>query len=378
LKNDFDLRELGVGETLVERYRWFLPIKSPLRAVSLFERETPLLRCRRLGEKLGLRNLYLKDETKTPTGSFKDRAISVGITIAKEDHVKTVVAASTGNAAASVAAYSAVGRLNCVVLVPERASTGKLAQSAVYGARIIRIKGSLDAALELLKGANERWGWTPMTTSAAYHPRQVEGAKTSSYEISRCFGNGVPDCVIVPVGGGDNLYAMTKGYKDLLELGLISRIPRMIGVQAEGSAPLVRAFKAGSAKITPIENPLTVASGIRTGYPGTGLPALRAIRETNGTAIAVSDEQTLDAQRNLARSEGVFAEPAASVTVAALKQLLDDGLIDKDEYVVCAITGHGLKEVDALTAEWAARDSIEPSMNAFEKEMALAPQVSSP
>jgi threonine synthase len=377
LKNNINLKELGVGETLIERYRWLLPIKNPKRAISLHEKETPLVRCRKLGEELGLKNLYLKDESKAPTGSFKDRSMSVGISIAKEEKANTVIVASTGNAAASVAAHSAVARLNCVVLVPEQVSMGKLAQLAVYGAKIIRVRGSIDAALRLLKGANEKWGWTPMTASAAYHPRQVEGAKTSSYEISQYFGNDVPDCVIAPVGGGDNVYAMTKGYQDLIELGLISSIPRMIAVQAEGSAPLVRAFKTGSNKITPIENPVTVASGIRQGYPGTGVLALKAILDTKGSAIAVSDEQTLEAQRKLARSEGLFAEPTASVTVAALKQLVDDKLIDKDECIVCAITGHGLKEVNSLMAEWTARDAIEPTMKALEQEMTSAPQLSS-
>ncbi|MEM2965009.1 MAG: threonine synthase [Candidatus Bathyarchaeia archaeon] len=366
LKEDFTFEGFGKGRTLIERFRWFLPVKNPELAVSLGEGNTPLLKSRRLGEKLGLRSLYFKDETRNPTGSFKDRAISVGVTIARERGVKTVVIASTGNAATSLAAYSTVAGFKCVVLVPEGASPAKLTQVAMYGAKIVAVKGTVDAALGLLKAANEKWGWTPMPTSAAYNPLQVEGAKTSSYEVYQALKK-PPDCMVVPVGGGDNLYAMEKGFKDLLQLGLIDTLPRMIGVQAAESAPLVKAFEARSDEIKAVDQPVTVASGIRVGYPPTGFPALRAIKETGGHAVAVEDEKTLEALKSLARLEGVFAEPSGAIAVAALNPLIEDRLIDRDEKVVCVLTGHGLKEVEALKGLWAMPEPIEASIEALEK-----------
>ena len=368
LREGFSVEEFGKGRTLIERYRWLLPVKNPNLAVSLGEGETPLIKSRKLGEQLGLRSLYFKDESRNPTGSFKDRAVSVGVTVAKEKGVETVVIASTGNAATSVAAYSAVAGFRCVVLVPEGASPAKLTQAAMYGAEIIAVKGSVDAALGLLKAANERWGWTPMPTSAAYNPLQVEGAKTSSYEVYQALKR-PPDCVVVPVGGGDNLYAMAKGFKDLRQLGLIDTLPRMIGVQAAESAPLVKAFETGSEEITAVEKPMTVASGIRVGYPPTGLPALKAIKETGGCAIAVEDDKTLEALRSLARLEGVFAEPSGAITVAALKPLIENQLIDRDEEVICVITGHGLKEVEALKGLWTLPEPIEADIEALEKAL---------
>ncbi len=372
LMKDVEKRGFGKGPTLISRYHWLLPVSNPKKAQSLGEGGTPLLKCRRLSERMGLKELYIKDDSRNPSGSFKDRAISVGTSIAVEEKVNTVITASTGNAATALSAYSARAGLRCIVLIPATASAAKLAQAATYGAQIVPVKGTVGDALNLLRSAYERWGWPPMPTSAAYNPRQTEGAKTCAYEICEQLDWKAPDCVVVSVGGGDNLFALWKGFNDLRRLGFTRGLPRMIGVQASGCAPIVEAYKKNLSRINAVSDPQTVASGIRVGYPPTGYPALQAIKESKGGAVSVDDERTLKYQRILAQSEGVFGEPSGTIAVAALEQLKEDELINPDDIIVCDNTGYGLKEFEALTKLWEMPEAVEPTIEAVARRLGKA------
>ena len=340
--------QFGKGKSLIEKYSQLLPVKGMKAAISLGEGDTPLLTSNRLAEALGLRRLYLKDETRNPSGTFKDRSVSVGITVARENDVTDVSTASTGNAGASLAAYSAKAGMTCRIIIPATASPTKLVQAMAYGARIIPIQGSVDAALGLLREAYDAWGWYPIPTSGPTNPYQAEGAKTIAYEISSELMDTPPDWVFYPVCGGDNIAANWKGFKELEILNMAGRPPRLVGVQASACDSLVEPLREGHERIRTIRNPQTIASSICIEYPPTGLAALRAIKESKGVAIGVTDEEMLEAQSLLAAREGIFAEPASASVVAALRRLVDQGVVARDDTLVCVITGTGLKETAVL------------------------------
>jgi len=340
--------QFGKGHSLIEKYSQLLPIKGTKAPVSLGEGDTPLLASGRLAEVLGLEKLYLKDETRNPSGTFKDRSVSVGVTVAKENDVTDVSTASTGNAGASLAAYSAKAGMTCRIIISATASPTKLVQAMAYGARIIPIRGSVDAALNLLREAYDAWGWYPIPTSGPTNPYQAEGAKTIAYEISSQLKENPPDWVFYPICGGDNIAANWKGFKELKMLNMAGKPPKLVGVQASACDSLVEPLREGHELIRTIKNPQTIASSICIEYPPTGLAALRAIRESKGVAIAVTDEEMLDAQSLLAAREGIFAEPASASVVAALRRLVDQGVVARDDTVVCVITGTGLKETTVL------------------------------
>jgi len=344
--------QFGKGKSLIEKYSQLLPVKGMKAAISLGEGDTPLLTSNRLAEALGLRRLYLKDETRNPSGTFKDRSVSVGITVARENDVTDVSTASTGNAGASLAAYSAKAGMTCRIIIPATASPTKLVQAMAYGARIIPIQGSVDAALGLLREAYDAWGWYPIPTSGPTNPYQAEGAKTIAYEISSELMDTPPDWVFYPVCGGDNIAANWKGFKELEILNMAGRPPRLVGVQASACDSLVEPLREGHERIRTIKRPQTIASSICIEYPPTGLAALRAIRESKGVAIGVTDEEMLDAQSLLAAREGIFAEPASASVVAALRRLVDQGVVARDDIVVCVITGTGLKETAVLKEKY--------------------------
>jgi threonine synthase len=360
--------QFGKGHSLIEKYSQLLPVKGTKAPVSLGEGDTPLLTSNRLAETLGLRKLYLKDETRNPSGTFKDRSVSVGVTVAKENDVTDVSTASTGNAGASLAAYSAKAGMTCRIIIPATASPTKLVQAMAYGARIIPIQGSVDAALGLLREAYEAWGWYPIPTSGPTNPYQAEGAKTIAYEISSQLKENPPDWVFYPICGGDNIAANWKGFKELEMLNIAGRPPRLVGVQASACDSLVEPLREGHERIRTIKNPQTIASSICIEYPPTGLAALRAIKESKGVASGVTDEEMLDAQSLLASREGVFSEPASASVVAALRRLVDQGTVAKDETVVCVITGTGLKE----TAVLRERYILPPSVPATKEGIASA------
>jgi len=340
--------QFGKGHSLIEKYSQLLPVKGTKAPVSLGEGDTPLLASGHLAEVLGLKKLYLKDESRNPSGTFKDRSISVGVTVAKENDVTDVSTASTGNAGASLAAFSAKAGMTCRIIISATASPTKLVQAMAYGARIIPIRGSVDAALNLLREAYDAWGWYPIPTSGPTNPYQAEGAKTIAYEISSQLKENPPDWVFYPICGGDNIAANWKGFKELEMLNMAGKPPKLVGVQASACDSLVEPLREGHERIRTIKNPQTIASSICIEYPPTGLAALRAIRESKGIAIAVTDEEMLDAQSLLAAREGIFAEPASASVVAALRRLVDQGVVARDDTVVCVITGTGLKETTVL------------------------------
>lgn len=325
----------------VWRYRGLLPKVEKI--ITLGEGDTPLVKAERLGESLGLRNLYLKFEGANPTGSFKDRGMTVAVSTALSFGVKSVACASTGNTSASMSAYAAKAGLRSFVFLPDgHVASGKLLQAIAHGATIVRVKGNFDEALETLLSYREELGVYVLNS---VNPYRIEGQKTVAFEIWEELKE-TPDFVVYPVGNAANISSGWKGFRELVEAGLDERTPRMIGVQAEGAAPIATAYIRGNWTIEPVENPETVATAIRIGRPLSWKKALRAIRDSGGAAVTVSDEEILKAQVDLARMEGLFAEPAGAASIAGLARLVTEGFLNGDETVVAVVTGHGLKDPD--------------------------------
>jgi threonine synthase len=332
------------GQPGIWGYRKALPLEPGVRAVSLWEGHTPLVLVSRAGAKLGLKNLYVKNEGQNPSGSFKDRGMTVAVTRAVHGGSKLLVCASTGNTAASMAAYAARAGVTAMVTVPAgKVASGKLAQVYAYGARIIRVEGDFDAALAItLKVAADI---KELSVMNSVNPYRIEGQKTNAYEIYEQLGFKVPDYVVLPVGNAGNISAIWKGFKELKEWGISGSLPRMVGVQAAGAQPLVEAFERGLDYVVAVQ-PKTIASAINIGNPASWKKALAALRESNGMALAVADEETIAARMDLASSEGIFVEPASAVPLAALRKLT--GRIEKDATVVCICTGNGLKDQESV------------------------------
>ncbi|MEM0010406.1 MAG: threonine synthase, partial [Candidatus Bathyarchaeia archaeon] len=347
-----------VGRTLsVWRYVELLPIVDRNKIVSLGEGGTSLNKCDRLGGYLGLKEVYVKNEGENPTGSFKDRGMTVGVTKALEMNMKRVACASTGNTSASLAAYAAKAGLECIVLIPSgKVALGKLVQAIIYGAKVIQVKGNFDDALRIVE---ELCMTQPIYLLNSINPYRLEGQKTIAFEIWDQLGGKVPDKVIVPVGNAGNISAIWKGFRELYLMGLINRLPRMIGIQAEGAAPIANMIKMGSNEIKFVEKPETIATAIRIGSPVNWKKAVKAIRESGGLAETVSDEEILSAQKLLARLEGIFVEPASAASIAGLIKLSKNGLVEKDELVVCVATGHGLKDPDIILRQFPKPIEIE-------------------
>ncbi|MCD6247864.1 MAG: threonine synthase [Hadesarchaea archaeon] len=343
VKEGLDTKFLETAPLSVWKYRPFMPILDDSKIVSLGEGGTPLYRCERLEEELGVRELYVKYEGANPTGSFKDRGMTVGVTKALEFGAKVVACASTGNTAASLSAYAAKAGLKCVVILPAgKVALGKLAQTVMHGARVIGIRGNFDQALAIVRRLCEEKDDIYLLNSL--NPFRLQGQKSIGFEIADQLGFRAPDRVIVPMGNCANIWAIYKGFWEFREVGLIEDIPKMTGIQATGAMPIVEAIKLGLKEFRPVENPETLATAIRIGNPLNGPKALRAIRESNGTAEAVTDEEIVRAQKDLARLEGIGAEPASATTIAGLRKLLRVNAISEDESIVCVITGHILKD----------------------------------
>lgn len=341
-------KKLSGRENGIWRFAELLPAKKSF-AVKLGEGGTRLLKAQRLAEKMKLTNLYLKDETRNPTGSFKDRAMAVGIAKAREIGVDTVVTASSGNAAASLAAYSAKAKLKCYAFVLASASAGKLAQLMLYGASVIKVRGverGEDPTVKMMLKAVESEDWYPCPSFGPFNPYQVEGPKTISYEIAEQLEWKSPDWILVPTGSSCLLTGVWRGIKDLTELDWIQTSPRLVPVQPHGNSPLVKAIKSNLpfSMIKAEKHPKTIATGLSDPFPWDGDAGLEAVKQTRGTGVSVSDSEILAAVKDLAKNEGIFAEPSGAAALAGLKKLLDDGLIRKGESVVVLITGSGLKD----------------------------------
>jgi len=320
-----------------------MPVLNGSKIVTLGEGGTPLYRCGRLAREVDVKELYVKFEGANPTGSFKDRGMTIGVTKAIEFGVSTVACASTGNTAASLSAYAAKAGLKCLVLLPsKRVALGKLAQAMIYGAKIIAIKGNFDEALSLVRRICEEREEIYLLNSL--NPFRPQGQKTIGLEIADQLGWRTPDRVIVPMGNCANIWAIYKGFLELDAVGLTKGIPMMTGVQAEGAKPIVDAIKRRLEKFAPVEKPDTIATAIRIGNPVNGPKAIRAIRKSNGTAESVSDEEIIVAQKMLASLEGIGVEPASASAIAGLKKLVEQGVVSTDEKVVCVTTGNVLKD----------------------------------
>ena len=325
---------------LVDRYREFLPVTGATRVISLGEGSTPLIHAQRLGERLGLRSLYLKVEGANPTGSFKDRGMVIAIAMALEDGARSVICASTGNTSASAAAYAAAAGLECVVVLPKGAiAAGKLLQALVAGARVVAVDGTFDDALRIVRGLAEQ-EHHPVTLVNSVNPFRLEGQKTGAFEVCDDLGQ-APDVLAIPVGNAGNISAYWQGFREYRAAGRTASSPAMWGFQAEGAAPLVVGH--------PVERPETVATAIRIGNPASWDKAIAARDGSGGRIDAVSDDQILSAYRDLARLEGVFCEPSSAASVAGVAVAARAHELDRDAVVVCILTGSGLK--DPSTAE---------------------------
>jgi threonine synthase len=378
VRYDYDLLEAKLKKSdwqslplSVWRYKDFMPIRDPSKIVSLNEGGTGLHSCQRLANLLGVRHLYVKNEGENPTGSFKDRGMTVGITKAVELNMKTVICASTGNTSASLAAYAAKAGIQCIVLIPSgKIAYGKLAQAMVYGAKVVQIRGDFDQALKMVLELSEKHREVYLLNSI--NPFRLEGQKTLAYEICDQINREPPDRVVLPVGNAGNISAIWKGFTEFHKLGLIDKLPKMTGIQAEGAAPIARAIKNGKDEIIPIDKPETIATAIRIGAPVSWKKAIKAIKESGGTAETVTDKEILEAQKMLARSEGLFVEPASASSIAGLKKLFEAGKIDKDEVVVCVTTGHGLKDPDIAIKISEKPSEVDAKIESIEKLLGLS------
>jgi len=315
-------------------------------AISLGEGGTPLHKAERLTESIGLKELYLKDETRNPTNSFRDRAAALLTSNALDLKCDTLICATNGNLGASLAAYSAKAGLICHVIVPKLVDVGKLAQMLAYDAVIEEFGETVDDSIRKAGVLAKESGWYQAT--AELNPLVIEAQKTISCEVYEQFG--VPDWFVVSMGGGGTIYSVWKGFKELKRLGVTKTLPKMVGVQPEGCASIAKALLEKRSKPVKISKPSTHALAVLVAEPLQGEFAIKAIRESNGLALTVSDSEIFAAELQIAKLEGMFAEPASSATIAALKKLIEMGKIDKSNSVVCLITGSGLKATDILQA----------------------------
>lgn len=323
------------------RYRELLPIRPDSALPALSVGWTPITPAPRLARHAGIKTLYLKDDGRNPTGSLKDRASSIGVVKAREKRQKIIACASTGNAASSLAGMAASMGLRSVIFLPERAPEPKITQLLIFGAIVLQVQGSYDDAYLLCQESCERWGW--YNRNSGINPYLVEGKKTAGLETCEQLDWEVPDWVAVSVGDGCTIAGIWKGFREMKTLGLVDRTPRMLGVQAEGAAPVTAAFRSGES-LRAIE-PHTIADSIAVGVPRNWKKAVLAIQESGGTMINVADEEILDAMRYTGRLAGIFAEPAAAAAVAGVRRAANEGLIGQRSTVAAMITGNGLKDV---------------------------------
>jgi threonine synthase len=321
---------------IIHHYREYLPVNENTPIITLYEGNTPLVHAQNLAREIGFKGeIFLKYEGLNPTGSFKDRGMTLAISKAVEAGKKAVICASTGNTSASAAAYAAKAGLKAYVLLPKGAvALGKLSQAVIYGAQVIAIQGTFDDALEIVRKLGEI---LPVEVVNSVNPYRIEGQKTGAFEICDALGF-APDYHFIPVGNAGNITAYWKGYKEYYQRGKIEKLPKMMGWQAEGAAPIVKGY--------PIKNPQTIATAIKIGNPYSWQSALQAARESGGLIDAVSDDEILYAYKLVASKEGIFCEPASAASVAGLIKLCREGFFKGGEVVVCTLTGNGLKDPD--------------------------------
>jgi threonine synthase len=362
---------IEAGPPSMWRYRDLLPLPDEAPLVTLGEGLTPLVRATRLGEELGLRNLWLKNDTMNPTNSFKDRVVSVAVSWARAHGFETIACASTGNLANSVAAYSARAGLECFVFMPADIEAGKVVSTSVYEPHLVAVRGTYDEVNRLCSQLADDLPWAFCNINV--RPFYAEGSKTLTFETAEQLGWRLPDEIIIPIASGCQFVRHRRAAEELLSLGLVSgdRLPRFTGAQALGCAPVYRAFAAGTDRIEPVR-PATIAKSIAIGNPSDGSYVVRIARETGGVVEAVTEEEIVDAIRLLARTEGIFVETAGGVTLAALAKLARAGRWAGEELVVAYLTGHGLKTAEYLNGGGRVqRFEIEPTLRSFREVVAV-------
>ncbi|MEI7859033.1 MAG: threonine synthase [Acidimicrobiales bacterium] len=367
---------IAAGPRTIWRYGDLLPVADP-NPVDLGAGFTPLVRADRLAAELGLGELWIKDDTANPTGSFKDRVVSVALTKARQLGFKIAACASTGNLANSVAAHAARAGMDSVVLIPHDLEKAKVTMTSVYGGRVFAVEGSYDDVNRLcaeLTSEQPEWAFVNVNVRTYY----AEGSKTLAFEVAEQLGWQAPDHVVVPIGSGSQLTKVDKGFKELWQVGLLDEEPhvRVSGAQAQGCSPVATAFAEGTDAIRPVK-PNTIAKSLAIGNPADGWYALDTIRKSGGSCASVTDGEVLDGIRLLARTEGIFAETAGGVTIASLAKLVSEGVIRPDERVVAMVTGHGLKTVEALANVVGPTATIAPTLESFAEAMAADAEAAS-
>ncbi len=344
---------------VIERYRHFLPVTPQTPVVTLLEGNTPLLPSRALFSRLGRGvELYFKCEGFNPTSSFKDRGMTVAVSKAKEAGATAIICASTGNTSASAAAYAARAGLKCVVLIPKGAiALGKLAQAVIHGAQVLAVNGSFDEALAIVRQIAQE---TPIALVNSVNPHRLQGQKTGAFEVCDALGR-APDYHAIPVGNAGNITAYWNGYSEYFKAGLVDGLPRMLGFQAAGAAPLVKGRV--------VRSPKTIASAIRIGNPASWEGAINARKASSGLIEAVTDREILDAYRLLAKQEGLFVEPASAASVAGVLKLARRDYFRRGSLVVCVLTGHGLKDPERAVKVAAVPKVVPPRLGTILQEI---------
>jgi threonine synthase len=355
---------VAAGPPSIWRYADLLPATSG-GAVDLGAGFTPLVRADRLAAALGLGELWIKNDTLNPTGSFKDRVVSVALAKARELGFKVAACASTGNLANSVAAHAARAGMQSVVFIPHDLERAKVITTGIYGGLLIAVEGTYDDVNRLcaeLASEHPSWAFVNVNVRTYY----AEGSKTLAFEVAEQLGWQLPDHVVVPIASGSQLTKIAKGFKELATVGLVEPGDvRISGAQAAGCSPVAEAFEAGQDFVKPVKRPCTIAKSLAIGNPADGPYALDAVRGSGGAIAAVSDEEIVEGIRLLARTEGIFAETAGGVTIATLARLATQGIVRPDERVVAYVTGHGLKTIDAVAAHGQPSATIAPTLDAF-------------
>ena len=359
---------IAAGPPSIWRYKDLLPIEGEV-AVGHHVGFTPLVRARNLGEELGVRELYVKNDAVChPTWSFKDRVVSVALTKAKEFGFDTVACASTGNLANSVAAHAAEGRLRSYIFIPADLEQGKVLGTLIYEPVLVAVEGTYDEVNRLCSEVADKYRWA--FANINIRPFYAEGSKTYGYEIAEQLGWRAPAHVVVPCAGGSLITKIWKAFREFAALGLIDGVPtRMYAAQAAGCGPIVTMVKQDSEVLVPVR-PNTVAKSLAIGNPADGYYAYRVVKDSGGSAEYATDDETLDAVVLLAQTEGIFTDTAGGVTVAATKKLIEQGVIPRDEPIVICITGNGLKTVEVIESRLAKVVRIRPSLGAFDRALA--------
>ena len=345
------------------RYFELLPIIDKSNIVSINAGMTPLVKAEKLGKKIGLNNLYIKNDSVNPTFSFKDRPAGVAISKAKEFGLSSVGCASTGNLASATAAHAAKGDFPCYIFAPSNIEMAKIAQALSYGANYIAVDGTYDDANRIAAQIGDSKGIGVVNINMRSH--YVEGSKTFSYEVAEQLGWTVPDQLIVPVGSGAMLNAICKGFEELQTVSLLNDVSNMhmIAAQPHGCAPIVDAFKKNTKEVIPVENPDTVAKSLAIGDPGDGRYVLKRLEQYNGFAEECNNQEILDAILLLAQTEGIFTEPAGGVSISVLQKMVEQGKIDRNDKVVCYVTGNGLKSTESIMSVLTKPTVYKPNIN---------------